>query len=79
MHTLVKMVVPTYDVRVMQLKDADIDIGERQARQGLKLLRECLRRQEWPGYDGFDQHISYIEMPSWAKTRIDNELNAEAA
>jgi hypothetical protein len=70
---------PPYDVRVMQLKDADIDIGERQARQGLKLLRECLRRQEWPGYDGFDQHISYIEMPSWAKTRIDNELNAEAA
>lgn len=70
---------PPYDVRVMQLKDADIDLGERQARQGLKLLRECLKRQDWPGYDGFDQHISYIEMPAWAKTRIDNELNAEAA
>lgn len=68
-----------YDVRVMQLKDSDIDLGERQAMQGLKVLRECLRRQEWPGYDGFDQHISFTEMPGWARTRIDTALNAEAA
>jgi hypothetical protein len=68
-----------YDVRVMQLKDSDIDLGERQAMQGLKVLRECLKRQEWPGFDGFDQHISFTEMPGWARTRIDTQLNAEAA
>lgn len=68
-----------YDVRVMQLKDADIDLGERQAMQGLKVLRECLKRKEWPGYDGFDQHVSYVEMPSWARTRIDTQLRMEAA
>ncbi|MFC6487316.1 PD-(D/E)XK nuclease-like domain-containing protein [Nitratireductor sp. GCM10026969] len=70
---------PPYDVRVMQLKDTDIDLGERQARQGLNLLRECLKRNEWPGYDGFDQHISYVEMPAWAKTRIDNDLREQEA
>lgn len=68
-----------YDVRVMQLKDSDIDLGERQALQGIKVLRECLSRQAWPGYDGFDRHFSYTEMPGWARTRIDTQLNAEAA
>lgn len=64
-----------YEVRVMQLKDADIDMGERQARQGLEILRQCLKRNEWPGFDGFDQHISYVEMPPWARTRIDTQLS----
>jgi hypothetical protein len=68
-----------YDVRVMTLKDTDIDLGERQARRGLQVLAECIKRSEWPGYDGFDQHISYVEMPAWAKTRINIELEAEAA
>lgn len=70
---------PPYDVRVMQLKDSDIDLGERQARRGLEILRECLKRHEWPGFDGFHQDISYVEMPAWARTRIDAALNAEAA
>ncbi|GAA2867104.1 hypothetical protein GGQ99_001336 [Aminobacter niigataensis] len=70
---------PPYDVRVMQLKDSDIDLGERQARYGLKVLRDCLKHKAWPGYDGFDRDISYIEMPPWARTRIDAALNAEAA
>lgn len=70
---------PPYDVRIMQLKDSDIDLGERQAMLGLKILAECIERGEWPGFDGHDQHISYVEMPPWARTRIDNELNAEAA
>lgn len=68
-----------YDVRVMQLKDADIDLGERQAMQGLKVLRECLKRNEWPGYDGFSQNVGWVEMPSWARTRIDTQLRMEAA
>ncbi|GGB00056.1 hypothetical protein GCM10011491_30370 [Brucella endophytica] len=68
-----------YDVRVVTLKDADIELGERQAMRGLNILSECLKRNEWPGYDGHDQHISFVEMPSWARTRIDTQLNAEAA
>lgn len=68
-----------YDVRVMQLKDTDIDLGERQARRGLQILADCIKRGEWPGYDGFEQHISFVEMPSWAKTRIDTDLRQQEA
>lgn len=70
---------PPYDVRVLQLKDTDIERGEALARKGVARLRECIKRGEWPGYDGFDQHISYVEIPAWAKTRIDIELQSKAA
>lgn len=69
---------PPYDVRVMQLKDEDIDLGEALARKAIATVNECLKRNEWPGYDGFDKAISYAEMPSWAKTRIKIELEAAA-
>lgn len=67
---------PPYDVRVKQLKDEDIDLGEALARKAIATVKECLRRNEWPGYDGFDTAITYAEMPSWAKTRIKIELEA---
>lgn len=70
---------PPYDVRIMQLKDNDIDLGERQAMRGLAILAECIERGEWPGFDGHDQHISFVEMPAWASTRISTQLSAEAA
>lgn len=70
---------PPYDVRVMQLKDSDIDRGEQLARKGVALLRECIRRNDFPGFDGFDQHIAFCELPGWAKTRIDIELQQKAA
>jgi hypothetical protein len=70
---------PPYDVRIMQLKDTDIDLGERQAMQGLKILADCIKRNEWPGFDGPDQHISYVEMPAWGRTRIETDLSAKAA
>lgn len=70
---------PPYDVRIMQLKDHDIDLGERQALCGIAIAAECWKRGEWPGFDGADQHISYVEMPAWGRTRIETELNAQAA
>lgn len=63
-----------YDVRVMTLKDADIDLGEQQARIGLSILENCIKREEWPGYDGHEQHISYIEMPTWSRTRVEEQI-----
>lgn len=70
---------PPYDVRIMQLKDSDIDLGERQAMRGLAILAECIEHGRWPGFDGFDCDISFVEMPAWARTRIDTELSAVAA
>lgn len=70
---------PPYDVRVMQLTEQDIDLGERQARQGLKVLEQCIEQNEWPGYDGFSQHIGWVSMPGWARTRIDTTLREQEA
>jgi len=70
---------PPYDVRVKQLKDADIDLGERQARAGLALMSKCISAGHWPGFDGFDRAASYVEMPPYARTRIENELQYGAA
>lgn len=63
-----------YDVRVVTLKDADIDLGEAQARIALDTLERCIRLNEWPGYDGHDQHISYVEMPTWARNRVEEQI-----
>lgn len=69
-----------YDVRVKVLKDADIDIGERQVEAGLKVMRRCIDEARWPGYDGFGDAAGFIEMPGWSRTRIENQLNyGEAA
>jgi hypothetical protein len=69
---------PPYDVRVMQLKDEDIDLGEQLARRAIATVEDCLKRNQWPGYDGFEKEFSWVEMPSWAKTRIKNELEQAA-
>lgn len=68
--------VPPYDVRVMQLKDEDIELGESLAHLAIGQVQECLKRNHWPGFDGFDKEISFTEMPSWAKTRIKISLEA---
>lgn len=69
-----------FDVRIKQLKDCDIDIGEKQARQGLKVMRRCIAEGHWPGYDGFGESAAWIEMPAWGRTRIENEIQyGEAA
>lgn len=70
---------PPYDVRVLQLKDEDIDLGEQLARRGLATVERCLEEGVWPGFDGFDREFGYVEMPGWSKTKIKNELQAEAA
>lgn len=67
---------PPYDVRVMQLKNEDIDLGERQARVAIETVKRCLKEGKWPGYDGFEKEVSYVEMPSWSKTRIKTQLEA---
>lgn len=69
---------PPYDVRVMQLKDEDIDLGEQLARRAIGTVNECLSRGVWPGYDGFEKQIGWIEMPSWSKTKIKIELERAA-
>lgn len=63
-----------YDVRVVTLKDSDIDLGEQQVRIGLQILERCIKENRWPGFDGFEQDISWIEMPAWSRTRIEDQI-----
>lgn len=63
-----------YDVRVVTLKDTDIDLGEAQARVALGILEKCIMLNEWPGYDGHEQHVSWVEMPSWARARVEDQI-----
>lgn len=68
---------PPYDVRIMQLDPTDIDLGERQVRIAIDMVKKCLTEGEWPGYDGFNPSVEWIAMPSWAKTHIENDLTIE--
>jgi hypothetical protein len=68
-----------FDVRIKQLKDCDIDIGEKQARHGLNIMRRCIEEGRWPGYDGWGDSAAWVEMPAWGRTRIENELQYGAA
>ncbi|MEM1040831.1 MAG: PD-(D/E)XK nuclease-like domain-containing protein [Pseudomonadota bacterium] len=70
---------PPYDIRVMVLKEHDIDLGERQLTQGLKTLERCISENHWPGVSGWDGDAGFLEMPSWARTRIENSLIGENA
>ena len=70
---------PPFDVVPVVLKTTDIDLGERQARSALKTLERCILENRWPGATSWDEHLGFVEMPSWAKTRIENELTGEAA
>ena len=68
---------PPYDVRVMQLRPEDIDVGERQARLAIQKVKHCLEVDEWPGYDGFNPSVDWIFMPVWARTNLENSLEKE--
>lgn len=70
---------PPYDVRIMQLKDVDIDLGEKEVLRGLDIVGECLKTGIWPGYDGVERDVQWIEIPSWARTRLEVEATRRVA
>lgn len=60
--------------RVVQIKDADLDRGEKQNRVALDLMADCLKAGRWPGPGGDREDAAHIEMPEWAQKQIDNRL-----
>lgn len=68
-----------YEVRFFEVRTQDLDLGERQARSAIRTVKECLKRGEWPGYDGFDPSVLNIDIPAWARTRIDTGLAQKEA
>ncbi|MEM8636142.1 MAG: PD-(D/E)XK nuclease-like domain-containing protein [Pseudomonadota bacterium] len=70
---------PPYDVRVEQLKDNALDIGERDVRQALRTVEACISRGEWPGHAGFDYTPGYVDLPYWATQQINQRLQYQEA
>ena len=68
-----------YEVRFFEVRTQDLDLGERQARAAIRTVKECLKRGQWPGYDGFDPSVLNIDIPTWARTRIDTDLASKEA
>lgn len=66
---------PPYDVCIRQLRPQDIDLGEQQARYAIKIVKECLKTNEWPGLDGIAPSVDWIELPEWARSEIENNLS----
>ena len=68
---------PPFCTRIVTLKDADLARGERQNFVAVKTFAKCMETGEWPGPGGAD--AEYLELPTWAQTRIDNQLELAEA
>lgn len=52
------------DYAIFQLGQEWMDLGERKARKLIKLYKECLEKDEWPGYD---KNVQQLSLPAWVK------------
>lgn len=66
---------PPHSTALMQLKDADLDLGERMNRMALRTFWECWRKKEWPG-PADDTPVGYVEIPDRTRDEIKARLNA---
>lgn len=62
-----------YVVRPLVLKSEALEVGQKQALLGLKILAKCIERSEWPGPQGFDVDIEHASIPEWATKRVENQ------
>jgi PDDEXK-like domain of unknown function (DUF3799) len=63
-----------YCVRVVTLKDGDLDRGENQNRKCLDAIARCIKSGIWPGPGGEREDAENIELPEWAQKQIDDRL-----
>lgn len=63
---------PPFCCRIVTLKECDLARGAKQNRIALRMFGNCLKAGAWPGPGGAD--AEYIELPTWAQTRIDSKL-----
>lgn len=65
---------PPWCVRVVTLKDADLDRGEKQNRYALNAIARCLKSGRWPGPGGEREDAEHIELSDFIKKQIDDRL-----
>ena len=62
-----------YPVVARQLSQIYLDVARQQNRRDLKIIAECTKSGEWPGYP---DEIEVIDIPQWVKNRL-NETTVE--
>jgi hypothetical protein len=65
---------PPHCVRVVTLKDCDLDMGERQNRAALRLAKDAFERGRWDGPGGAFEDATYVDLPTWYRTRTEARL-----
>lgn len=65
---------PPHCVRVVSLKDNDLDRGERANRASLDTIARCMKAKQWPGPGGERDDAVGIELPEWAQKKIDDKI-----
>jgi len=74
-HTLIFVEkTDPFCVRVVTLKDNDLDRGEKQNRYCLDVIARCLASKHWPGPGGEREDAENIELPEYAQKQIDDKL-----
>lgn len=61
-------------VRVVTIKDGDLDRGEKQNRYALDTIARCIKSGHWPGPGGEREDAENIELPEWGQKQIDDRL-----
>lgn len=67
-----QMKQPPYLVVVGQVDDDAIALGRDRNRAARELYRQCLERDQWPGYA--DDHVIPISLPAYATYQIDDAI-----
>lgn len=61
-------------VATLQITDDALDLGERQLRAGLRLIKRGFDEGVWPGPGGRVSDARPVGLTTWAKTRIETRL-----
>lgn len=58
---------PPYSVTLMRLEQSWIDYGKMRYRELLKLYKTCCDLERWYGYNGADNEIIDLSLPTWVE------------
>jgi hypothetical protein len=62
-------------VRVVTLKDSDLDLGERENQAAIQIFARCLKSGHWPGPGGDRPDAEYIELSERAREFNEDRLD----
>jgi hypothetical protein len=67
---------PPHCVRIVSLRSADLDQGQRMNRAALRTFVRCYKSGQWPGPGGVRRDAEEIWTPDWHKEQVEARLAA---